>query len=85
MSEKLGQKPAFANEYHNGISTRLYIANNYADIAYKWACDMSEIGMKETIYLPISTKWNYFVHFPMLIAKLQFMLADELLKQDQNG
>lgn len=85
MERKLGLEPAFASEYHNGISKRLYVAKGYADCAYKWADEICIENSLEIMGMDANTKWNHPIHFPMLVVKLQYMLADEFLKQENNG
>lgn len=93
MEKKLGQEPTFAtsalgdNEelYQKGMSQRLYIANGYADCAHKLA-DETGIGHAlKLLGIDSNVTWDHTVHMPALIVKLQYMLADELLKQEHNG
>jgi len=85
MEKKLGQDPAFANEYHNGVSKRLYVAKGYADIAYKIAEETKVSDALKLLGLDSNVAWNYAVHLPALIVKFQYILADEFLKQENNG
>ena len=65
-----------------GMSKRFYAAQGYSDCAYKWAEEMSIDTCMEVLGLPKETKWDYTNHFPKLIVKLQYILSDELLKQE---
>ena len=91
-NQKLGQEPAFPVDGENqsdslkhglsGMSKRFYAAQGYSDCAYKWAEEMSIDTCMEVLGLPKETKWDYTNHFPKLIVKLQYILSDELLKQE---
>lgn len=88
MDKKLGQQPAFATSafgdddgvYNQGISPRLYIAKGYADCAAKWARELSIETAKRFLQMKPSDRYDELIHFPMLVAKIQYMMADELLK-----
>ena len=93
-NEKLGQEPAFACTYemkimgenklcyHDGISKRFYAACEYSYAAYKWGEMMSIPECKKILNLNENDNWIYPIHFPLLVIKLQYLLSDELLKQE---
>lgn len=76
-------KPIYREEISHGMSQRLYIASNYSYSAYKWAEEMSISTCKEILGLGEKDNWIYTKHFPILVVKLQYILADEFLKQEQ--
>lgn len=94
MQDKLGQENAFpivafskdgvitSEECFNGMSKRFYAACSYSDSAYKWAEEMSIDACLKVLGLSSDTKWEYVIHFPKLVIRLQYMLSDELLKQE---
>lgn len=91
-NEKLGQEHAFPTDrtdgmgmlskQNTGISKRFYAACSYADSAYKWAEEMSIDTCLKVLELPPETKWEYVIHLPKLVIRLQYILSDELLKQE---
>lgn len=88
-NKKLRQESAFPNDVNwangvpeQGMSKRFYAACKYSDAACKWADEMSIDTCMDVLGLPKDTKWNYLIHFPMVIIRLQYALADELLKQE---
>ena len=91
MSEKLGQEPAFANSNHNakhsdgtpnGMSKRFYAANNAIKTADKILRTCPIQFISEFIGTNFSDYKSY-VHYPMALAKMAYIIANELLKQEQ--
>jgi hypothetical protein len=65
-----------------GISKRFYAACEHSINAYKWASKMSTTTLKEILLMDANEAWIPFKHFPIAVAKIQYMLADELLKAE---
>ena len=69
------------SHWEGGMSKRFYAANNYAEVAYRYAENLTPkyimllLGLNDTIY-------DAAIHFPMILAKFQYQFADELLKQE---
>jgi hypothetical protein len=94
--EELGQKPAFPFSYehyvegqhhvevYQGVSKRFYAASNYVNVAHDWVKEMSINTCKKLLGLNKEDDWEASKHYPMLLIKIQYMLADELLKQENN-
>lgn len=73
--------PTLVNQY-KGMSKRFYSASIYADIAYKYADTLSIKESQKVLNIKDTMIWDNLTHFPMLVAKLQYMFADEFLKQE---
>lgn len=93
-NKKLGQEPAFpptkeiqelnpdCEGYNVGMSKRFYAACKCANSAYKLALEMPLRECKDILGLSKEDNWNSAFHFQTLVVKLQYILADELLKQE---
>ena len=81
FQEPFVNDPHLAIRYSKGISKRLYIATAYADIAYKNIEDLSTNYILNFLGVPNDT-YEYPKHFNKAVIKMQLLLADEMLTQE---
>lgn len=71
----------FSNLPQTGMSIILYAATTYADISSDISKHIEPKEGFKLLGLPEDTRWEY-KHTMMLVTKIQFLLANELLKRE---
>jgi hypothetical protein len=67
--------------FKEGMSKRFFAANNYANVADSYFNNTTAEYISK--YIGIDPKeYIGYIHYPIAIAKIQYQLADELLKQE---
>jgi hypothetical protein len=68
--------------FQSGMSKRFYAAMGYADAATEYLKECSANNILEILGLPITTAYTGTIHYAQALVKMQYIFADELLKQE---